>query len=165
MSSKITEFAFFARLQRAHLKLPLKLGLAGLLSVTFAGCLPLTAEMVPEDKGNVIPAVGTDRADVLAKFGKPDSSEIRDAKETDVYESVAGGPKPGNKLKILASAAALDAMTFGLADLAWVVVLPLSRLTDGAAIYDVYSVTYSPQNKVETVSVTTRKSLWVPNPQ
>ncbi len=140
-----------------------------LLAMTAAGCALASTATQPPDRGFVsdghgglqFPFRGVNRATVIEQFGQPDSVERVQDKEVDVYESDPASPyKKGlpDRWFDFVGFFFLDVVTLGVVDLS----VTLPSLGEKREYY-VYSVAYSPEGKVESVS-TERKKYWLPPP-
>ncbi len=144
---------------------------ATFLAMTAAGCALASTATQPPDRGFVsdghgglqFPFRGVNRATVIEQFGQPDSVERVQDKEVDVYESdpaspYAKGLPEWNRWFDFVDMLLVDVVTAGVADLS----VTLPSLGEKREYY-VYSVAYSPEGKVESVS-TERKKYWLPPP-
>ena len=142
------------------------------LAMTAAGCAPASVATTLPDRGFVsdghgglqFPFRGVNRATVIEQFGHPDSVERVHGKEVDVYESDPTSPyKPrlpesSRRWFEVVDWLFVDVVTAGVLDLS----VTLPSLGEKREYY-VYSITYSPESKVESVS-TERKKYWFPPP-
>jgi hypothetical protein len=140
------------------------------LAMTAAGCALASTATQPPDRGFVadghgalqFPFRGVNRATVIEQFGQPDSVERVNGQEVDVYESDPDSPyhkwHPESRWFDFVDMLLVDVVTAGVADLS----VTLPSLGEKREYY-VYSVAYSPEGKVESVS-TERKKYWLPPP-
>ena len=143
---------------------------ATFLAMTAAGCALASTATQPPDRGFVsdghgglqFPFRGVNRATVIEQFGQPDSVERVNGQEVDVYESDPDLPyhkwHPESRWFDFVDMLLVDVVTAGVADLS----VTLPSLGEKREYY-VYSVAYSPEGKVESVS-TERKKYWLPPP-
>jgi len=92
---------------------------------------------------------------VIEAFGQLDSVEQMNGKEVDVYKSDPHGFKPGERWR-LAPILLFDLCTFGIPG-SVMVFSPFAERD----YYDVYSITYSSDDTVESVSTEKKKSRFV----
>ena len=128
---------------------------ATFLAMTAAGCLFAAAASQSPNRGSVYPDRGENRTAVIEAFGQPDSVEHVNGKEVDVYKSDPNGFKPGERGQLVLILL-LDVCTFGIPGSA-MVLAPFGERN----YYDVYSITYSSDDKVESVSAEKKKSRFV----
>ena len=80
------------------------------------GCAVNRAANQPSEKDTSLLSAGTPRAKILAEFGVPISTEIKDGKKTDIY-SIIQGYSSGAKASRVFLHGAADIMTLGLWEL------------------------------------------------
>jgi hypothetical protein len=80
------------------------------------GCAVNRAANQPDEKDTSLLSAGTPRAKILAEFGAPINTEIKDGKKTDVY-SFTQGYSSGAKAGRVFLHGAADIMTLGLWEL------------------------------------------------
>jgi hypothetical protein len=149
-----------ARSNRIVTHLVLSVGAAALLP----GCLLMSAATDPYSNNLFEVQPGTERSTVIAVHGEPESASYKEGKEVDVYECDPTGPKLGERGEIVAGILVLDAATMGLMEIAAASLGPFEMAIDGRMPYLLYTVSYTPANKVESVVVSKEKSKWMPAP-
>jgi len=109
--------------------------------------------MAPEQKDVSVLHTGSSRDDVVAALGQPSSVSYVARKEVDEYSFPHGPYKAGEKRSVIEGFAVLDVVTLGAEEVMW------SPLTGPAILFgreqceeDIYTVTYSSDGKVESVS-------------
>lgn len=109
------------------------------------GCSVVMAAKQPDEKNIDLFVKGTPRDNLLAEFGPPISSEIRDGKKTEIFKFIqgySGGAKAGRAL----FHGAADVFTLGL----WEVVgPPIEGSFDGDEM--AFKVIYDASDRVEEV--------------
>ena len=122
--------------------LPLAVVGAALL---IGGCSPYMAATQPEKRDVSLFRVGTPRAMLLAEFGLPAASEVRDEKRYDVFvfrQGYSAGARAGRAV----FHGVADIVTFGL----WEVIgTPTEGVFDGKEM--AYETSYDADNRVEYV--------------
>ena len=122
--------------------LPLAVVGAALL---IGGCSPYMAATQPERKDVSLFRVGTPRAMLLAEFGLPSASEVRNEKRLEIFifrQGYSAGARAGRAV----FHGAADVLTLGL----WEVVgTPTEGVFDGKEM--AYEVSYDGDDRVETV--------------
>jgi len=109
------------------------------------GCSVVMAVKQPDKKNIDLFKVGTPRSVLLAEFGAPVSSEVKDGKKCEVFAFVQGYAK-GSKVARAAWHGVADVFTLGL----WEVVgTPTELIFSGNKT--AYQVTYDSNDCVETV--------------
>ena len=113
--------------------------------VLSTGCSVYMASHQPDKKDTTLFAAGTPRSLLLAEFGQPVSSEMKEGKRIDIFSFVQGysqGAKTGRAF----FHGAADVVTLGL----WEVVgTPAETAMNGNRL--IYEVTYDVADKVEKV--------------
>ena len=87
-----------------------------ILFASASGCAVNRAANQPDEKDISLLSAGTPRAKILAEFGSPINTEIKDGKKTDVY-SIIQGYSSGTKASRVFLHGAADVMTLGLWEL------------------------------------------------
>ncbi len=116
--------------------------------VAFAHCghtemLRIHGAKRPEKKNLEVMQVGTPRSRVLAEFGQPVSTEIRDGKKVDVFSFVQGYSKPA-KAGRAALHATTDVLTSGTSE---IVGTPTEVVLSGSKV--AYEITHDENDRVE----------------
>jgi hypothetical protein len=138
--------------------------LSACATTVLSGCLVMAAVTDPYNKDLTQVARGTERNDVIAAYGQPKSTSFSDGKEVDTYECDPIGPKPGERAGLVTGMLFLDALTLGVTEIAAASLEPVRMAVNGRASYLLYAVSYTPSGKVESISVSKEKSLWMPAP-
>jgi len=113
----------------------------GLLS----GCSVYMASHQPDKKDITLFTAGTPRTLLLAEFGQPVASEMREGKRVDIFSFVQGYSQGAKSGRAFFHGAA-DVLTLGL----WEVVgTPAESAMSGDKL--IYEVTYDANDKVESV--------------
>ena len=123
-----------------------------LLIVGTLKCSVYMAAKQPEKKNLEVMQVGTPRSRVLAEFGQPVSTEIRDGKKVDVFSLVQGYSKPA-KAGRAALHATTDVLTSGTSE---IVGTPTEVVLSGSKV--AYEITYDENDRVEKAVALTEKS-------
>ncbi|MHA3097845.1 hypothetical protein [Acinetobacter brisouii] len=108
----------------------------------FTGCAVVMAAKQPDKKDVSLLAYGMPRSRILAEFGPPLSSELKDGKRIDVYAFKQGYSK-GAKVSRTIFHGAADIATLGLWE---VIATPTESVFDGNNL--AYQVTYDSADKV-----------------
>jgi hypothetical protein len=109
-----------------------------------SGCAVFMAAKQPDKKNVDLFRVGTPRSMLLAEFGMPTVSELRDGKKHEIYKFVQGysvGAKAGRAV----FHGAADVFTFGL----WEVITPIEGTFSGDEM--AYEVRYDDESRVDQV--------------
>ncbi len=115
------------------------------------GCSVFMAAKQPDKKNVDLFKVGIPRHVLLAEFGAPVTSEIKEGKKCEIFSFVQGYAK-GSKVARAAGHAIADVFTLGL----WEVVgTPTELIFDGTKIS--YQVTYDDQECVDSVLLLDKK--------
>jgi len=121
--------------------------LFALLVIPNFGCSVFMAAKQPSEKNVDLFKVGTPRSMLLAEFGSPTVTEVRNDKKSEVFKFVQGyssGVKAGRAF----FHGAADVVTFGL----WEVVgTPTEAVFSGDEM--AYQVTYDDKDKIDQVTV------------
>jgi len=121
--------------------------LFALLIIPNFGCSVFMATKQPSAKNVDMFKVGTPRDMLLAEFGSPATSEVRDGKKSEIFKFVQGyssGAKAGRAF----FHGAADVMTLGL----WEVVgTPTELVFSGDEM--AYEVTYDDKDRIDQVTV------------
>src|SRR5258707_8135767 len=125
-------------------------GITNLLS----GCVPMMMANTPYDRGSVVANQGQARATIIAKYGEPDHVSRVNDQEIDSYYSEADGPKPGERASFVAGGFLMDALYFGIPEVA--TIPEFVRMAEGPE-YDVYTITYTADGKVLSEEITLGK--------
>ena len=80
------------------------------------GCAVNRAANQPSEKDTSLLSIGTPRAKILAEFGAPINTEIKDGKKTDIYSFIQGYSSGAKAGRVFLHGAA-DVMTLGLWEL------------------------------------------------
>ncbi|SOD17698.1 Beta-barrel assembly machine subunit BamE [Nitrosomonas ureae] len=116
-----------------------------LLFILISGCAVFMAAKQPDAKNIDLFRVGIPRSMLLAEFGLPMASEVRDGKKTEIFKFVQGysaGAKAGRAV----FHGVADVLTIGL----WEVVgTPTEGVFNGNEM--VYEVSYDDNDKVDQV--------------
>ena len=122
-----------------------------LIAIAVPGCSIYKAATAPPSVSVDSVKVGSSRAQAMAVFGLPRSTEVGQMNErTDVFEFVDGNSE-ASKFRIVPYIAA-DLFTIGLAELIlWPTELALLQGSEGRAV-----VTFDQDNRAKTVMVTKR---------
>ncbi len=125
--------------------------LFALLIIPNFGCSVFMATKQPSAKNVDMFKVGTPRDMLLAEFGSPATSEVRDGKKSEIFKFVQGyssGVKAGRAF----FHGAADVVTWGL----WEVVgTPTEAVFSGNEM--AYEVTYDDKDKIDQVTVLKNK--------
>jgi hypothetical protein len=119
--------------------------LIALSLVLASGCSVYTAVHQPEKKDTTLLVPGTPRSVLLAEFGQPTSSEMKDGKRVDIFTFFEGSSDTA-KTGRTAFYVVADAFTAGLFE---VVGWPLETSMKGDKL--TFEVTYDSGDKVEKV--------------
>jgi outer membrane protein assembly factor BamE (lipoprotein component of BamABCDE complex) len=124
---------------------------AVLIALATPGCSIYKAATAPPPVAVDNIKVGSTRAEALAVFGMPKTTDFAQPNDrTDVYEFVDGNHS-ASKLRIIPYVGA-DVFTLGLAELVlWPMEIALLQGSEGRAV-----VTFDQDNRVKTVMVTKR---------
>ncbi len=114
-----------------------------LLIVGTLKCSVYMAAKRPEKKNLEVMQFGTPRGRVLAEFGQPVSTEIRDGKKVDVFSFVQGYSKPA-KAGRAALHATTDVLTSGTSE---IVGTPTEVVLSGSKV--AYEITHDENDRVE----------------
>jgi hypothetical protein len=133
-----------------------------------SGCMLLLVAATPEKKDVSTLHSGSYRTDVVAKLGEPDSISYSEGKEIDVYTVDPEGDEPSTKRTNVKGFATWDALFLGTPEIIYGWTVPVNTLlVDLAGMRDddiVYTVTYSADGKVESVTKSKKKKpFWRPN--
>jgi hypothetical protein len=121
--------------------------LSCLILVITSGCAVFMAANQPDEKDVSLFRTGTPRNLLLAEFGMPAASEIRDDKRYDVFQFIQGY-STGAKVGRAAFHGVADVLTIGL----WEIVgTPAEAIFDGDKM--AYEVSYDDEDKVTNVLV------------
>jgi hypothetical protein len=111
-----------------------------------SGCSVYMASHQPDKKDITLFTAGTPRTLLLAEFGQPVASEMREGKRVDVFSFVQGYSQGAKSGRAFFHGAA-DVLTLGL----WEVVgTPAESAMSGDKL--IYEVTYDESDKVEKVA-------------
>jgi hypothetical protein len=117
------------------------------LIILNSGCSVFMAAKQPSEKNVDLFKVGTPRAMLLAEFGMPTMSEVRNGKKVEIYKFVQGysaGAKAGRAV----FHGAADVVTLGL----WEVVgTPTEGVFNGTEM--AYEVSYDENDRIDQVTV------------
>lgn len=131
----------------ASKKMMCLVSLFALLIIPNFGCSVFMATKQPSAKNVDMFKVGTPRDMLVAEFGSPATSEVRDGKKSEIFKFVQGyssGAKAGRAF----FHGAADVMTLGL----WEVVgTPTELVFSGDEM--AYEVTYDDKDKIDQVTV------------
>ncbi len=112
-----------------------------------SGCSVFMAANQPDKKNVDLFTVGTQRSLLIAEYGAPTESEIRDGKDYDTFRFVQGY-STGTKVGRAVFHGVADVLTIGL----WEVVgTPAEAIFDGQQM--AYEVSYDEENRVDQVTV------------
>jgi hypothetical protein len=118
----------------------------------------------PTDRGQMsVIQPHAERAQVLEALGQPDSSREETGKRVDVFETMPGGLQRANWKNRAALFA--SGLPFYWASAGLLMAFIMERPLVGGAPYCVYTITYSLDDKVESVSETVKHSLLWPASQ
>ena len=121
--------------------------LCALLIIPNFGCSVFMATKQPSAKNVDMFKVGTPRDMIVAEFGSPATSEVRDGKKSEIFKFVQGyssGAKAGRAF----FHGAADVLTLGL----WEVVgTPTELVFSGDEM--AYEVTYDDKDRIDQVTV------------
>ncbi len=116
-----------------------------------SGCSVFMAAKQPDKKNLDLLKVGTPRSTLLAEFGQPISSEVKEGKKCEVFSFVQGYSK-GAKIGRAAFHGVADVFTLGL----WEVVgTPTELIFDGTKM--TYQVTYDDMDCVDNITLLDNK--------
>jgi len=122
-----------------------QISLLTLIGILISGCSVFMAAKQPDAKNVGLFKVGIPRGMLLAEFGLPTVSEVRDGKKTEIFKFVQGysaGAKAGRAV----FHGVADVLTIGL----WEVVgTPMEGVFNGNEM--VYEVSYDENDKVDQV--------------
>lgn len=118
-----------------------------ILIIAISGCSVYMAAKQPTAKNVDLFKVGTPRSMLLAEFGLPTVSEVRDGKKCEIYKFVqgySGGAKAGRAV----FHGAADVLTLGL----WEIIgTPTESVFSGDEM--AYQVRYDQNDKIDEVTV------------
>ncbi|SEK84125.1 hypothetical protein [Nitrosovibrio tenuis] len=121
--------------------------LSALLSMPHFGCAPYMAATQPSAKNTELFRVGTSRNALLAEFGAPAVTEVRNGRQHEVFRFVQGYSTAARSGRALLHGVA-DVATLGL----WEVVgTPTEAIFSGDEM--AYDVTYDKDDVVDQVTV------------
>jgi len=116
-----------------------------------SGCSVFMAAKQPSKKDVDLFKVGTQRSMLLAEFGAPTGSEVRDGKKFEVYKFV-NGYSTGAKTGRAVFHGVCDVFTLGI----WEVVgTPTEAILDGDEM--AYEVSYDENDKIDQVILLKKK--------
>lgn len=123
----------------------MQISILTLLFILISGCSVFMAAKQPDAKNIDLFRVGIPRSMLLAEFGLPMASEVRDGKKTEIFKFIQGysaGAKAGRAV----FHGVADVLTIGL----WEVVgTPTEGVFNGNEM--VYEVSYDENDKVDQV--------------
>ena len=136
-----------------------KLGLIAFLSFILSGCSVYMAAHQPSEKNVDLFKIGTPKSFLVAEFGQPTSTEIRDGKKYDIYrftQGYSGGAKAGRAF----AEGVADVFTLGIAE---VITTPVETIADGNLV--AYEVSYDKNDLVDQVILLTANGSLPPPSQ
>lgn len=137
--------AFDVAIKREILVTMARFAALTIIAVMLSGCSVFMAAKQPDKKNVELFALGTPRSMLLAEFGPPAVSEMRDGKKYEIYKFVQGysaGAKAGRAV----FHGAADVLTLGL----WEVVgTPAEGVFSGDEM--AYEVSYDKDNRIDEV--------------
>lgn len=113
-----------------------KLSLVALLIFSLGGCSVYMAAHQPDEKNVGLFAVGTPRSFLIAEFGQPASSEVKNGQKYEIFRFTQGYSSGAKAGRAFAEGVA-DLMTLGVAE---VITTPVESIANGNLI--AYGVIY-----------------------
>lgn len=136
-----------------------KLGLIFFFFLMLSGCSVYMAAHQPSEKNVDLFKIGTPKSFLVAEFGQPTSTEIRDGKKYDIYrftQGYSGGAKAGRAF----AEGVADVFTLGIAE---VITTPVETIADGNLV--AYEVSYDKNDLVDQVILLTANGSLPPPSQ
>jgi outer membrane protein assembly factor BamE (lipoprotein component of BamABCDE complex) len=118
----------------------------------FSGCSVYMAAHQPTKKNVALFKVGTPRDVLIAEFGLPTSSEVRNGKTYEIFRFQQGYTEGAKAARALVEGTA-DVFTLGVTE---VISTPVEAINDGSLT--VYEVSYDSNNCVDQVILLTPKA-------
>jgi hypothetical protein len=127
----------------------IKLSLVALVTLFLGGCSVYMASHQPSEKNVGLFKPGTPRSFLIAEFGVPVSSEVRNGQKFEIFrftQGYSGGAKAGRAF----AEGVADVMTLGAAE---IITTPVETIADGNLI--AYEVSYDNNDLVvQVISLT-----------
>jgi len=136
-----------------------KVGLLVLFAFILNGCSVYMAAHQPSEKNVDLFKIGTPKSFLVAEFGQPTSTEMRDGKKYDIYrftQGYSGGAKAGRAF----AEGVADVFTLGIAE---VITTPVETIADGNLV--AYEVSYDKNDLVDQVILLTANGSLPPPSQ
>jgi len=124
----------------------IKIGAIASILFLLGGCSVYMAAHQPTKKDVSLFRVGTPRDALIAEFGVPVTSGVKDGKKYEIYRFTQGYTEGAKTARALAEGTA-DVFTLGVSE---VVTTPVESLADGNLM--VYEVTYDSNDCVDQVT-------------
>ena len=124
---------------------------SAMLALVFvlSGCSVYMAAHQPTEKNEALFKVGTSRDALIAEFGVPVTSGVKNGKKYEIYRFTQGYSQ-GNKAARALVEGTADVFTLGLTE---VITTPVESINDGSL--RVYEVTYDSNDYVDQVIILT----------
>ena len=124
-----------------------KFGVVALFLTMLNACSVYMAAHQPTQKNEALFKVGTSRDALIAEFGVPVTSGVKDGKKYEIYRFTQGYSQ-GNKAARAVVEGTADVFTLGLTE---VITTPIESINDGSL--RVYEVTYDSNDCVDQVII------------